>query len=175
MKNLLSALIVGFAFFSQGALSCDEQCLRGKAEAANKVTFPAYLTFKYCENITTDFMSSTVRSLDSYRSKHFNTKFKGPLKNTRGYLQQRREWLKECDDYLTKTKDVRVFEDDKTTQQIFALIDSVDSEFTALINGASYGSEAEAKAVMDEKIDTLFKIVDDHKTIMHLKGRYVIR
>ena len=175
MKKTVSLLIVSFTLFCQAAFGCDEQCLREKAQSTHNVTFPGYLTWKYCEGIAMDFMSSSMRSLDNYRSKHFNTKYKGPLKNTRSYLVQRKEWLKECDDYLSKTKNIRVFNDDKTTKQIFSSIDRVNSEFQALIKGASYSSDEEAKIVMDDKIDNLFKLVEDHKTIMHLKGKYVVR
>lgn len=175
MKKLITLAVIGITLVCQQAYSCDENCLRDKAQAEHDVKFPAYLTWKYCEGIAMDFMTSTVRSLDNYRSKHFNTKYKGPLKNTKNYLAQRKDWLIECDDYIKLTKESRIFNDDKTTQKIFASIDSVDNEFGALISGSTYGSDEEAKEVMDEKVDTLFKLVEDHKTIMHLKGRYVVR
>lgn len=175
MKKLLSTALIGLTLICQQAFSCDENCLKEKAQATHGVTFPGYLSYKYCDGIAMDFMTSTMRSLDSYRTKHFNTKYKGPLKNTRNYLVQRKEWLLECDDYLAKVKGGRIFNDDKTTEAILANIDRVGSEFKALIEGASYATEDEAKEVMDEKIDTLFQMVEDHKTIMHLKGRYVVR
>jgi len=175
MKKFLSLSLLVFLVLGNAAFSCDESCLREKAEATHKAKFPSYLTWKYCEGIAMDFMSSAVRSLDNYRTKHFDTKFKGPLRNTRNYLVQRKEWLQECDDYLSKTKNTRVFTDTKTTKKIFNSIDSVNSEFAALIKGASYSNNADAKAVMDDKIDALFKHVDDHKTLLHLRGRYVVR
>lgn len=175
MKNILIVFVISMTVVAQAAFGCDEQCQREKAQAKYNVTFPSYLTWKYCEGIAVDFMTSAVRSLDSYRTNHFNTKYKGPLKNTRNFLVQRKDWLQECDDYLKKTKKSRVFNDTKTTQKIFASIDSVSGEFSALIKGSSYASSEEAQAVMNEKINTLFKQVEDHKTIMHLKGKYVVR
>ncbi len=175
MKKLLTLLTVVTGFICQPSTACDENCLREKAQAKYNVTFPSFLTQKYCDGIKMDFMRSTVRSLDKYRSENFNTKFKGPLKNTRNYLTQRKEWLQECDDYLSKTQNIRVFGNDKTTKQIFASIDRVNAEFSDLIKGVSYASDGEAKVVMDEKIDVLFQLVDDHKTLLHLKGKYVVR
>ncbi len=175
MKKLITIALIGFSLVCQQAYSCDEDCLRDKAQATHNVTFPGYLTWKYCDGIAMDFMTSTMRSLDNYRSKHFNLKYKGPLKNTRNYLAQRKDWLLECDNYMKMTKESRIFNDDKTTEEIFASIDRVNSEFKALIDGASYASQDDAKDVMDGKIDSLFQLVEDHKTIMHLKGRYVVR
>jgi len=175
MKKLISLTLISIVLVCQTAFGCDEKCLREKAQATHNITFPSYLTWKYCEGIAVDFMTSSMRSLDSYRSKHFGTKYKGPLKNTRSYLVQRKDWLKECDNYIQMTKNMRIFNDDKTTKQIFASIDRVNSEFLALIKGATYASDEEAKLVMDQKIDTLFKLVEDHKTILHLRGRYVVR
>lgn len=175
MNKLITIAIVSITLFCQQAYSCDEDCLRSKAEASNGVSFPGFLTWKYCDGIAMDFMTSAVRSLDSYRTKYFSTKYKGPLKNTKSYLAQRKDWLLECDNYMKLTKEARIFNDDKTTQRIFASIDRVDDEFNALIKGVSYSSDEEAKEIMDEKIDSLFQLVDDHKTIMHLKGRYVVR
>lgn len=175
MKKLLAFFLLTFSIAGQNALACDEECLKEKAQADNNVTFPGYISWRYCEGIAMDFMTSAVRSLDSYRNDRFSTKYKGPLRNTKSYLAKRKEWLKECDQYLSMTGKGRIFNDEKTTQQIFASIDRVNNEFNALIEGASYSTENDAKEVMDEKIDTLFKLVDDHKTIMHLRGKYVIR
>lgn len=177
MKKILtlSVIIAIATVFSSNAFSCDETCLRDKAQTSANVKFPGYLTWKYCEGITIDFMTSAIRSLDSYHANNFSTKYKGPLKNMHNYLAQRTEWVKECDNYLTHTKKSRVFGDKKTTESIFSSIKAVDKEFTALIDGASYSTEEDAKKAMGAKIQVLAKQVDDHKTIMHMKGRYVLR
>lgn len=121
-----------------------------------------------------DFMTSTMRSLEDYRSNHLASKYKGPLKNTKHYLEQREDWLKECDDYLVKTKGTRIFHDDKTTKKIFASIDSVQQEFEALIKGVTYSTD-DQYVVINTHFDNLFREVEDHKHLMHLKGRYVVR
>jgi len=176
MKKITAFLsLVMFTMLSSSAFSCDEKCLRDKAQASSKVTFPAYLTWKYCDGIAMDFMTSAMRSLNSYHTNNFNTKFKGPLKNTRNYLVQRTEWVKECDNYLKLTKNKRIFGDSKMTDSILASVKKVDEEFAALIEGASYSTENDAKEAMGSKIQALAKLVDDHKTIMHMKGRYVVR
>ncbi|VUD68929.1 hypothetical protein TDB9533_04289 [Thalassocella blandensis] len=173
-KKLTSLALLATAFFSSAVFACDEQCMREKAEAKHNVKFPGYLTFKYCDSIAMDFMTSTMRSLQNYRDNHLESKYKGPLKNTKAYLEQREDWLKECDDYLVKTKNIRIFNDDKTTKQIFATIDAVEEEFEALINGVTYSADNQF-VVINDRFDNLFKQVEDHKHLMHLKGRYVVR
>ena len=175
MKILATIIFAVMVFISPSALSCDEQCLRDKAQAKHNVKFPKYLTWEYCDSITMEFMTGAVRSLDNYRTNHLSTRFKGPLRNTKSFIEQRKIWLEECDEYLTVTKELRVFEDEKTTKAIFASMDSVTSELGALINGASYSSMEDENLVINEKFDDLFKRIDDHKTLMHLKGRYVFR
>lgn len=175
MKKLIALCLVTCSLFAQGAFACDEACMKEKAEAEHGVKFPGYLSAKYCEGIAMDFMTSSIRSLDNYRSNHFKTKYKGPLKNTKNYLAQRKLWLEECDDYLSKIDSGRIFNDEKTTKRIFASIDQVSKEFAALIDGATYATEQDARDAMNDKINRLFKVVDDHKTIMHLKGKYVVR
>lgn len=176
IMNIIASLTIAIAAcVSSAAFACeDEQCLREKAQEKHNVKFPSYLTFKYCEGIAMDFMTSSMRSLDNYRSNHLDSKYKGPLKNTKNYLVQREEWLKECDDYLRMTKNIRIFNDDKTTKQIFASIDKVQAEFDALISGVQYAGEDQF-AVINDHFDKMFQLVEDHKHLMHLKGRYVVR
>jgi len=177
MKKFMSALVICLAAISQASFACDEQCARDKVAAEKNVKFPSYLTWKYCEGIAMDFMTSAMRSLDNYRNNHFETKYKGPLKNTKSFLVQRKSWLEECDKYMSMTKGTRIFNDDKTTKQIFASIDGVNTELRALIKGVSYSASAgvSEKTVINERFNSLFKHVDNHKTIMHLKGKYVVR
>lgn len=174
IKRMTSIALVAAAFLASGAYACDEQCMREEAQTKHNVKFPGYLTFKYCEGIAMDFMTSTMKSLQNYRDNHLESKYKGPLKNTKAYLAQREDWLKECDDYLVKTKNIRIFNDEKTTKQIFATIDSVEEELNALINGVTYSADNQY-VVISDRFDTLFKQVEDHKHLMHLKGRYVVR
>ena len=177
MKSLASLFIVAIMMMSQSALSCDEQCLRDKAEATLNKKFPRYLTWKECESVANTFMTSVVGSLNDFRTNRMNTKYKGPLKNIRSEIAKQKDWLAECDGYLKATNKKRVFEDDKTTTEIFAAMDKVSEELSALINGATYSSAAgeDPNFVINQRFDHLFKRVDDHKTLMHLKGKYVFR
>ncbi len=174
MKSIKLVLIAAFAIMSSPAFSCDEECLKEKAEATHNVKFASYLNQKFCDGVAMDFMTSSMRSLENYRSNRIDTKYKGPMKNTRAYVAQRKDWLLECDNYLKLTGIGRIFDNDKTTKEIFALMDSVSKEFSALISGASYSGE-DASEVIRDKLDALLTKVDDHKALMHLKGKYVVR
>ena len=177
MRTLASAIIVIASLLASNAYGCDEQCLREQAQAAHETRFPKYLTWAYCEDIRMEFMTTTMRSLESYKENNLNPKFKGGMRNTKSFIEQRKEWLQECDRYLSLTNKGRIFEDEKTTEQIYAAMDSITKELGSLIAGVKYSSSAgeDAGAVTRDKFDTLFKTVDDHKTLMHLKGRYVFR
>lgn len=162
---------------ASAANGCDEQCLKEKAEANNNVAFSSYLSWKHCDDTRMNFMTSSISSLDKYRSKHFDTRYKGGIKNIKNYLEQRKEWLQECDNYMQLTGKGRVFDDAKTTKKVFTAIDQVTKELNDLIAGVTYSNEfgQDSATVMNEKFDNLFKVVEDHKTLMHLKGRYVTR
>lgn len=177
MKRLASIMIVLTSVTMSSAYGCDEQCLKEKAETEHNTKFPSYLSWAYCDDIRMEFMTSTMRSLESYKEKNLDPKYKGPLRNTKSYIEQRKDWLKECDQYLTYTKEKRIFEDDKSTKEIFSAIDEVTNELDSLIAGVRYDAalSEDATAVTKDKFDRLFKTVDDHKTLMHLKGKYVFR
>lgn len=177
MKILAMISTILLTVSASAANGCDEQCLKEKAEASNKVSFAGYLSWKYCDDTRMDFMTSSVSSLENYRSKHFDMRYKGGIKNIKNYLVQRKEWLQECDEYIQLTGKGRIFEDAKTTKKVFTAIDEVTKELSDLIAGITYSSEfgQDSSTVMNEKFDSLFKTVEDHKTLMHLKGRYVTR
>ena len=177
MKYLTLFAFIGAALFSTSTYSCDEQCLREKAEVKLNTKFPKYLTWKECSSVANTFMTTVMVSLDDFRTNRFNTKYKGPLKNIRSEINKNKAWLEECDTYLSATNKKRIFQDDKTTTNIFKAMDSVNQELTAIINGATYSTipGEDANFVINQKFDTLFKTVDDHKTLLHLKGEYVLR
>ena len=178
MRSFTFILFASVILLSQPAFSsCDEQCMREQAETSLNTKFPKYLTWKECERVTNTFMTSVMTSLDDFRSNRLSTKYKGPLKNIRAEINRQKDWLKECDVYLNATKKKRVFEDKATTEKIYAAMDSVSEELSALINGVTYSASAnqDPHYVINTKFDSLFKSVDDHKTLMHLKGKYVLR
>ena len=178
MKLKSIILTCSLLFFGTNtAFACDEACQRETAETQHSVTFPSYLTWEYCDSLKIDFMTIDVRSLESYSTKHFDTKYKGPIKNTIKFLDQRKEWLQECDNYLSLTHRDRIFYDDATTQVVFNQIDKVKKELTSILGGVTYSSSSgdETKLIVSEKFDTLFRSIDDHKNLMHLKGKYVYK
>jgi len=156
---------------------CDESCLKEKAEAANKIQFPGYLSWEYCEDIRMDFITASMTSLDNYKSEHFDTRYKGGMRNIKNYIIQRKAWLEECDQYMQLTKNEPIFDDEKTTKQIFAAMDSITTELDDLLAGVTYSADVgqDSTAVAVERFDKLLKMVDEHKYLMHLKGRYVTR
>lgn len=177
MKRLASIMILLASVMVSSAYGCDEQCQREKVEAASGKKLPSYLTWAYCDDIRMEFMTSAMRSLENYKDKNLDSKYKGPLRNTKSYIATRKEWLQECDQYLAVTKQKRIFEDDKSTNEIFTAMDAVTKELDGLIAGVRYESSlsADSSAITRGKFDKLFKTVDDHKTLMHLKGKYVFR
>ena len=139
--------------------------------------FPSYLTDKYCNGIKVDFMTSSIKSLQRYRDKQLPSQHRGGMNNIRKYLEQREDWLLECDNYLASTSKHRLFKDEKTTDNIFSAISSVTGELNSLITGVTYSTEPgqSATSVAGQKFDRLFKLVDDHQTLMLMKGQVVYR
>lgn len=175
MKNVVVLLFAGLAVFTQTALGCDEACLKEKAQQEHSVNFPSYLTWKYCDGLKLDFINIDMESLQSYSSSHFDTKYKGPIKNTIRFLDQRKDWLSECDKYMEVTGKGRVFDDKKTTDLVFGRMESIRKELQGIVDGVTYSSANgdETAVIVGEKFNSLFEAVDDHKNLMHLKGRYV--
>lgn len=171
-------VVLGFLYISTSvANDCDEACKKAEAEAKHSTKFPSYLSWNYCDDIRMEFMTSAVRSLEKYRANHLDTRYKGAMRNTKQFINQRQSWLSECDHYLSLTGKGKIFSDQKTTDNIFYAMNDVKEELDALIKGITYSSDfgVESIDIIAEKFDTLLKLVDDHKAIMHLKGKYVIR
>ncbi|WP_045861366.1 hypothetical protein [Teredinibacter purpureus] len=178
MKNLVMICTLFLSVLASAADKCDEQCLKAKAETDNNVTFPAYLSWKHCDDTRMDFMTSSMSSLDNYKTHHFNTRYKGGMRNIQNFVIQRKEWMVECDQYFQLTGKKRIFEDTKTTKEIFSAMDALTKELGDLIAGATYTNELgqdDSQSVINERFDYLLQRVDEHKTLMHLKGRYVNR
>ncbi|MEJ2419492.1 MAG: hypothetical protein P8Y45_21720 [Exilibacterium sp.] len=157
--------------------ACDEACRKQSAAKKSGVEFSSYLSRKYCKNIAMEFMTTTISSLQSYRSKHLRDKHRGGMSNTRKFIEQRKEWLEECDQYLSLTQHGRIFKNSKTTENILNAMDSVSQELSALVNGVTYTSQPgnDSTSVAGEKFDRLFELVDQHKTRLQLRGQFVIR
>ncbi|SMF58080.1 hypothetical protein SAMN02745866_03749 [Alteromonadaceae bacterium Bs31] len=175
MKAILTIGTIVSLVLASTVYGCDEECLKEKAETKNNISFPSYLTWEYCDNTRMDFMTSSIDSLENYKTNHFDTRYKGGMRNIKNYVIQRKEWLQECDQYMQLTNHGRVFDD--ATKDIFSAMDAVIKELDDLIAGVTYSSETgqDSKAIMAERFDGMFKLVDDHKQLMHYKGRYVTR
>lgn len=172
--NKLLAIVVLLGM-SLPALACeDESCLRDRASVTNNIEFPGYLTWQFCEDTKNTFMTADVRSLENYRTKRLNIEHRNRMKNIKGFVEQRKEWLAECDQYMKLTSHGRIFRDEETTQKIFAAMDSVSTELGAVLNGVTYVNEEGQtdNTVVAAKFDTFFRLVDDHKTVMMLKGQF---
>jgi len=177
MKKLMAITTLLLAIFTTATNACDEQCMRDKAEATNKTTFPSYLTWQYCEDTRMDFITNSMESIQRYSSENFDVRYRGGMRTIKHYLEQRKAWLQECDGYMRMTGQTPIFFDNKTTRQIFAKIDSVTKELELLLSGVTYSGDTGeiTTAVATDKFNGLIKAVDDHKNLMLLKGRYVIR
>ncbi len=174
-SNLI--VIASFILAAQGTYACDESCKREQAETKLSKQFPSYLTWSYCDGLKHDFMTVDINSLQSYSTKHFNTTYKGPIKNIIKVIDQRQEWLSECDTYTTATRDERIFYDKKTTDAVFAQMDAIKKELNDVLEGVRYssGSGDETTKIVQERFESLFVSVDNHKNLMHLKGKYVYK
>ena len=159
------------------ATGCDEACQKQKAEAKNNVKFASYLSWGFCESTRDDFITTSMNSLEKYSTENFDARYKGGMRNIKKYIETRIDWLKECNQYLSLTGKGHIFDDKKTTDAIFKSLSSVTKELEGLISGASYSSDtgSDTKTIMQEKFGDLFAKVDQHKTLMHLKGRIVNR
>lgn len=162
---------------STSAVACDEACRKAAAEEKQGVEFPSYLSWSYCDDLRMDFLTSGLRSLENYKNNNFDTRYTGGMRNIASFVKQRQEWLAECDQYLSSTDKGRIFEDAATTEKVFAAMEQVEGELTDLANGVVYTTAIgeDPASVANDKFDDLFKLVDDHKTLMHLKGKYVFR
>ena len=177
MKAIAAIIAIACATLSPMIYACDEECRKEAAEKEHKVDFPDYLTTKYCDDIRMDFMTSAVRSLENYQTNHLDIRYKGGMRNIINYIEQRKDWLAECDQYLTYIGEGRIFEDEATTEQIFASMDRVEKELTDLSNGVVYTTSInqDPTDVINARFDEFFQVVEDHKTLMYLQGKYVFR
>ncbi len=163
--------------WSVNTFACDEQCKRERAMKSNHTEFPNYLTWDFCESTKMAFMERDIPSLISYRKERMTTKYRGSMRNTKNFVAQREGWLKECNDYMVMTGKDPLFKDKKTTNKIFSSMKSVTKELDALISGVTYTTDTsnDNVAVAGDKFDELFKLVDDHKTLLMIKGQFIAR
>ena len=173
MKMLITLLLLAA---SLSAVACDEDCKRTKAEQEHNVNLPGYLNASYCQDTTVNFLLRARKSLEQYRQDKLKTGHKGGMRNIRNYLQQRKQWLMECDNYLLLTDQGRVFKDQETTEKIFATTDRVIEELEQLMRtGGGIHVSSQLAEIAGQRLDSLFAAVDNHRTELQLKGQLVIR
>ena len=170
MKKLL--LLLHLVLITPLAFACDETCMRDKAMAEGSVKFPDYLTEKYCKTTTTDFLVNARKSLQKYRDDRLSSGHRGGIHNIRNFIDQRKDWLVECDQYLDAIKQGRVFRSKETTENIFRAMDSLSVELKSLVYRPKNSAEdtAQITELAGQKFDLLFKLMDAHKTDLQLRG-----
>jgi len=177
MKNLLLPLVMLLlASASIQVNACDEDCKREQAMEQHNVVFPSYLNAKFCQTTSVDFLLRDYASLEKYRTERLPTGHKGGMNNIRKMLDQRKEWLTECDNYLRLTDQGRVFYNDETTKIVFAAIDKVSTELNSLVyNGSQEVIVSNGLDGAEYNFDNMLKVIEQHRTNLQLRGQLVIR
>jgi hypothetical protein len=170
MRKIIYTLIL--MSFVQVCFGCDEACKRTQAEAANNVKFASYLDAKYCKSTAQDFILRGSKSLKTYKDKQLATAHRGGAKNIRNFINQRIEWLQECDNYLKLTDQGRIFRDKETSEKILKGMEGVAVELKKIMMRPAVAGEdlEKVSAPAAEKFDQLFKLVDDHYIELQRRG-----
>ena len=170
MKKMM--LILFLLFLSPLTFACDESCKRAKAEAANNLKFASYLNAKYCQSTGLDFLLQGRKSLQSYRDKQLATAHRGGAKNIRNFILQRKDWLLECDNYLSLTEQGRIFRNKNSTDKIInAMVTTADELQKIMMRPKSDVENLElVTAPAAQKFDDLFKAVDAHYLELQRRG-----
>src|SRR5690606_12709505 len=88
---------------------------------------------KYCKTTSVDFLIGARKSLQKYFDERLNSAHRGGIRNIRNFIEQRKEWLQECDNYLMLTNQGRIFRTGETTEQIFGAMSSLSDELNGLV------------------------------------------
>lgn len=173
-RLLCACFTLSLLLAAANSYACDENCKRKKAEQRLNVSFPSYLSKRYCRDVSGQFLTTASKSLRRYRENKLADLHRGSMFYTREFIVQRKGWLKECDDYLKEVSRYRVFRSADTTQQIFTAMDEVSYTLGALVNGATFVSNNEgydSLTAISEPFDRLLELLDAHKTQMQLAGQ----
>ncbi|MDO3388194.1 hypothetical protein QWI17_20275 [Gilvimarinus sp. SDUM040013] len=177
MKHLaVKAAILLLAVVGSSAFACDEACKKANAEQEHGVSFPGYLDAEFCRTTRADFLLQDYGSLEKYRTSQLPGGHKGGMNNIRKLLDQRKEWLVECDDYLRLTDQGRIFRDKATTDKIFAAIDKVSKELNGLVyNGSKEVIVTNGLDIAQQDFDQMMQQLEQHRTDLQLRGQLVNR
>ncbi|WP_295801873.1 hypothetical protein [uncultured Microbulbifer sp.] len=138
-------------------------------------THPSYLTPSYCNSVVEQFVDYGMRSLGKYVNENFKPEYKGGIRNTINFLEQRSAWLNECNDYLLDSGQSYVFYDQKNTRDIFAAIDALAKELQLVREGVEYPDDAgnnNPTPFIKSRFETLAELVDQHHTRMLMKKQF---
>ncbi|AMX02748.1 hypothetical protein [Microbulbifer thermotolerans] len=150
-------------------------CLLLVSSVSNAKTHPSYLSEEYCDGLVEQFIDSGMRSLGKYINEHFSPEYKGGIRNTIHFLEQRSAWLGECNDYLLDTGKNYLFYSEKTTNDIFAAIDALAKELQHVRQGVEYPDETgnnNPTPFIKRRYETLAKLIDQHHTRMLMKKQF---
>ncbi|MFV8783087.1 hypothetical protein ACNKU7_11740 [Microbulbifer sp. SA54] len=138
-------------------------------------THPSYLNTSYCDSVVEQFVDSGMRSLGKYVNDNFKPEYKGGIRNTINFLEQRSAWLKECNDYLLDTGESHIFYSEESTQDIFVAIEALAKELQLVREGVEYPDETgtnNPRPFIKSRFDTLARLVDQHHTRMLMKKQF---
>lgn len=174
--NKLIGFVGSMLFLSSPVFACDEACQRQRALTEHQVELPSYLSWQVCEDTKQTFMRNDLRSLENYRQTRLDTQYKGPMRNIKAFIEQRIEWLQECDNYLKLTQRGHIFKDEATTRNIMTALEGVTRELDRALQGVTYvatGDNEDANSIIARRFDNLFKVLHDHRDYMMLRGQFV--
>ncbi|WP_299583273.1 hypothetical protein [uncultured Microbulbifer sp.] len=138
-------------------------------------THPSYLTEEYCSSVVEQFVGSGMRSLGKYVNEHFNPEYKGGIRNTIRFLEQRSEWLNECNEYLVDTNNTYIFHSQDDTQDIFMAINELTRELQHVRSGVEYRDDTgnnNPAPFIKRRFTTLAQLVDRHHTRLLMKKQF---
>lgn len=169
LRFMLICLSLGLSTF---ALACDEQCKKEELAASKNIVFPNHLNLKYCQSTVSDFLLNTRRSLGSYHEKQLPTAHRGGARNIRNFINTRKDWLAECDKYMTAMDYGSVFRKSQTTASIFKAMDETAQELEKLMKTVAQPDEDAAilTAPVSDKFIKLFELMDAHMIELQKRG-----
>lgn len=168
---------IALMVFAMSGFACDEKCKREKAELEAGIEFPNHVTWKLCEDTAYYFMTSTLKQLDRYKDTRLPTANQVSLRNIKRLVNEQRQWLTECDEYMQLTDNGRIFKEADTTDTIFAAMDNLTEQLDAGMRSAVNATDVvgDPNGLKQEQFNKLLQLVEDHIRILQLRGQFVKR
>lgn len=119
-----------------------------------------------------EFVNTIVPSLKKFQTTRYSRDKKVAIRNTKKFLDQRREWLAECHGFLTQTTGRSLFDTPEITDKILETMESLSLEMNfALQDVHFFGDQDPVKREFAE----FFGISDVQIDRMELNGELVKR